>query len=92
MAYIRSHVLPLIELPFPQLITTTFPTYTQPILQHYSKCLTENSAGSLDGLHKHKGLVLTSSSKEAFESAIQEQGKYVLILAYNGTVHPKAEE
>jgi hypothetical protein len=35
---------------------------------------------------------LTHNSKEAFESAIQEKGKYVLVLAYSGTVHPKAEE
>ena len=33
-----------------------------------------------------------SHSKEDFEKAIGEQGKYVLILAYNGSVHPKAEE
>merc|ERR1711862_142415 len=31
-------------------------------------------------------------SKEDFEKAIGEQGKYVLILAYKDSVHPKAEE
>jgi len=37
-------------------------------------------------------VVLTTYSKENFDQAVQESGKFVLILAYKDSVHPKAEE
>ena len=63
-----------------------------PTNTHLTSCLTRSSAGmvSLKVLLKLSQLMIYS--KEDFEKAIGEQGKYVLILAYKDSVHPKAEE